>query len=53
MKEGLAGRRIGPYQLVSRIGVGGMGEVCKARDTTSLVVVQHRGEERKRLVLAD
>ena len=30
----LEGRRIGPYQLASRIGAGGMGEVYKARDTT-------------------
>ena len=29
----LVGRRIGPYQVVSRIGVGGMGEVYKAHDT--------------------
>src|ERR1035437_3297578 len=27
------GECIGPYQIVSRIGAGGMGEVWKARDT--------------------
>ncbi|MCM2314796.1 MAG: protein kinase [Thermoanaerobaculia bacterium] len=28
-----AGRRLGPYEIVSRIGAGGMGEVWKGRDT--------------------
>ena len=28
-----AGRQLGPYQIVSAIGAGGMGEVYKARDT--------------------
>jgi serine/threonine protein kinase/Tol biopolymer transport system component len=32
--KSLEGRRIGPYQIASRIGVGGMGEVYQARDTT-------------------
>ena len=30
----LEGQRIGPYQIASRIGAGGMGEVYQARDTT-------------------
>src|SRR5262245_29216248 len=29
----LIGRRIGTYQVVSRLGAGGMGEVYRARDT--------------------
>src|SRR5512132_3517126 len=28
-----AGSRLGPYEIVSRIGAGGMGEVFRARDT--------------------
>jgi len=30
----LEGHRIGPYEIASRIGAGGMGEVYQARDTT-------------------
>ncbi len=28
-----AGDRLGPYEIVSLVGVGGMGEVYRARDT--------------------
>ena len=27
------GSRLGPYEIISRVGAGGMGEVVKARDT--------------------
>ena len=28
-----AGAKLGPYEIIAPIGAGGMGEVCRARDT--------------------
>ena len=28
-----SGTRLGPYEIAALLGVGGMGEVCQARDT--------------------
>lgn len=31
----VAGSRLGPYEIISRIGVGAMGEVFRARDNSA------------------
>src|ERR1700694_5295308 len=39
----LPGRRLGPYEILSSIGAGGMGEVYKARDTRLDRIVAIKG----------
>ena len=38
----LAGTRLGPYQIVGRLGAGGMGEVYRAHDTQLVATSRSR-----------
>ena len=48
-----AGDKLGPYEILSAIGAGGMGEVYKARDTRLERTVEiGRASCRERVCLA-
>ena len=38
-----AGDKLGPYEIVARIGAGGMGDVYEARDTRWIAIVADQG----------
>ena len=40
------GMRLGPYEILERIGQGGMGEVYRALDTRLERIVCHQGIQR-------
>ena len=41
--------RLGPYEVLSLIGTGGMGEVCRARDVAVKVLPQSFAADQERL----
>ena len=46
----LPGKRLGPHEMLSSVGAGGMGEVYRARDTRLKRILAGKGSLRTTLI---